>query len=89
MENRAKSRLPEIIFRNGKPAAVIVNIDDYQGMLERLKDVEGLQKLESFIDHLEEEYFSEEDMAAIQEGLKAIQRGEFISLDEYEKKRGL
>jgi prevent-host-death family protein len=45
MSARAKRREPEIIFRKGKPAAVIIDIDDYQEMLERLEDAEDLQML--------------------------------------------
>jgi len=36
----------------------------------------------------DEEPFSAEDLAAIKEGEEAIERGEFISLEEYEKERG-
>jgi prevent-host-death family protein len=42
---KAKKREPEIIFREGKPAAVIIDIDDYQEMLERLEDSEDLKML--------------------------------------------
>ena len=37
----------------------------------------------------DEEPFSPEDLAAIKEGEEACERGEFISLEEYEKERGL
>ena len=37
----------------------------------------------------DEEPFSAEDLAAIKEGEEACERGEFISLEEYEKERGL
>jgi len=33
MTAKAKRKEPEIIFREGKPAAVILDIDDYQEML--------------------------------------------------------
>jgi len=36
---------PQIVFRGGKPSAVILNIDVYQDLLERLEDVEDLQML--------------------------------------------
>ncbi|MCS6936243.1 MAG: type II toxin-antitoxin system prevent-host-death family antitoxin [Candidatus Bipolaricaulota bacterium] len=39
-------RLPQIVLRNGKPAAVILDIDEYQELLERLEDLEDLQALE-------------------------------------------
>jgi PHD/YefM family antitoxin component YafN of YafNO toxin-antitoxin module len=45
MNTKAKRKEPEIVFRGGKPAAVIIDIDDYQEMLERLEDAEDLQNL--------------------------------------------
>ena len=45
MQTKAKKREPEIVLRNGKPAAVILDIDAYQEMLERLEDVEDLKML--------------------------------------------
>lgn len=47
--------------------------------------------LRRFIDILyeqEEEYFSPEDLAAVQEGLAQIERGEVISWDELKKELG-
>jgi PHD/YefM family antitoxin component YafN of YafNO toxin-antitoxin module len=46
MKGKAKRKEPEIIFRQGKPRAVILDIDDYQEMLERLEDAEDLRELE-------------------------------------------
>ena len=45
MSTKAKKKEPEIIFREGKPAAVILDIDVYQEMLERLEDAEDLKIL--------------------------------------------
>ena len=45
MTAKAKRKEPEIIFREGKPAAVILDIDDYQEMIERLEDAEDLRIL--------------------------------------------
>ena len=45
MNPKAKRKEPEIIFREGKPAAVIIDIDDYQELLERLEDAEDLKIL--------------------------------------------
>ena len=45
MTAKAKRKEPEIILREGKPAAVILDIDDYQEMLERLEDAEDLRIL--------------------------------------------
>jgi hypothetical protein len=47
--------------------------------------------LRGFVDLLyerEEEYFSPEDLAAIQEGLEQIERGEKISWDELKRELG-
>jgi PHD/YefM family antitoxin component YafN of YafNO toxin-antitoxin module len=43
---KLKRKLPEIVFREGKPAAVILDIYEYQEMLERLEDLEDLKMLE-------------------------------------------
>lgn len=43
---RAKRKSPEIILRDGKPRAVILDIEKYQEMLERLEDAEDLRVLE-------------------------------------------
>ncbi len=43
---RAKRKSPEIILRNGKARAIILDIDEYQEMLERLEDAEDLKMLE-------------------------------------------
>jgi len=45
MEAKAKRKEPEIILRGGKPAAVILDIDDYQEILERLQDADDLERL--------------------------------------------
>lgn len=37
----------EIVLQNGKPAAVILDIDKYQEMLERLEDIEDLKALKA------------------------------------------
>ena len=36
----------EIVLRDGKPAAVILDIDEYQDMLERLEDLDDLKMLQ-------------------------------------------
>ncbi len=45
MKGKAKKKAPEIILRNGKPSAVILDIEDYREMLERLEDLEDLEML--------------------------------------------
>jgi len=43
MKPRRKS--PEIVLRNGRPAAVILEIDEYRKILERLEDIQDLKTL--------------------------------------------
>lgn len=45
MRDKTKKKGPEIIIRQGKPAAVILDIDEYRQMLERLEDIEDLKML--------------------------------------------
>ena len=46
MKTKTEKGPPEIVFRDGKPAAVILDIDEYQEMLEQLSDLEDLRELE-------------------------------------------
>lgn len=43
---RTRHKTPEIVIRHGKPAAVIVDIEEYRELLERLEDAEDLRELE-------------------------------------------
>ena len=43
---KADRSSPEIVLRNGKPAAVILDIDRYEEMLERLEDMVDLKRLQ-------------------------------------------
>ena len=45
MKGKAKRKAPEIVLREGKPSAVILDIDEYRNMLERLEDLEDLNRL--------------------------------------------
>jgi PHD/YefM family antitoxin component YafN of YafNO toxin-antitoxin module len=45
MKAKSKRKSPEIVLRGGKPAAVILDIDEYRSMLERLEDAEDLKIL--------------------------------------------
>jgi hypothetical protein len=56
-------------------------------LLRKLVDV--LYEQSEPREEYDEEPFSAEDLAAIKEGEEAFKRGEFISLEEYEKERGL
>ena len=46
MTKKSDKKEPDVILRNGKPAAVILDIDEYQEMLERLEDAEDLKMLQ-------------------------------------------
>ncbi len=45
MGRNSKRNAPEIVLRQGKPAAVILDIKDYQEMLERIEDIKDLEIL--------------------------------------------
>ena len=45
MRARKKRTEPEIVMRGGKPAAVILDIEEYRSLLERLEDAEDLRML--------------------------------------------
>lgn len=45
MKAGTEKRNPQIVFRGGKPSAVILDIEVYQEMLERLEDIEDLKEL--------------------------------------------
>ena len=46
MSSKAKRKTPEIVLSEGKPTAVILDIDEYREMLERLEDLDDLRMLE-------------------------------------------
>ena len=41
------TKRPEIIYRDNKPVSVIIDLEDYQQMLERLEDIEDLRFINS------------------------------------------
>jgi len=45
MKRSAKKKAPDIVFREGKPVAVILDIDEYQELLEQLADKHDLKML--------------------------------------------
>lgn len=45
MKIKAKLKRPEVVLKNGKPSAVIIEINDYLEMLEKLEDVEDIKTL--------------------------------------------
>jgi PHD/YefM family antitoxin component YafN of YafNO toxin-antitoxin module len=45
MKSKAKRKYPEIILKEGKPSAVILDIDEYREMLQRLEDLDDLNML--------------------------------------------
>ncbi|MCE9499151.1 MAG: type II toxin-antitoxin system Phd/YefM family antitoxin [Leptospira sp.] len=50
MTSRVKTRKqfaePEIVYRNGKPSAIILDLKEYQKLLERAEDAYDLKILE-------------------------------------------
>lgn len=46
MRSSLARKEPELVLRNGRPAAVILEIGEYEEMLERLDDAEDLKTLQ-------------------------------------------
>jgi hypothetical protein len=44
---KTKRKAPEIVLRDGKPAAVILDIEHYRDLLERAEDAEDLRTLKA------------------------------------------
>jgi len=42
---KRKRKDPEIVMRGGKPAAIILDIDEYRELLERVEDADDLKML--------------------------------------------
>ncbi len=47
MKTKARLKRPEVVLKDGKPLAVIIDINDYLEMLEKLEDVEDIKTLEA------------------------------------------
>ena len=47
MKARRKRNDPEIVIRGGKATAVILSIEEYRRLLERLEDTEDLKMLKA------------------------------------------
>jgi len=50
MPTKTKKRTiktPEVVYRNNKPVSIIIDIDEYNEMLERLEDIEDLKFIEN------------------------------------------
>ena len=46
MKTRGKRKPAAVVFREGKPRALILDIEEYQEILERLEDLEDPEMLE-------------------------------------------
>ena len=47
MKTRRRRKDPEIVMRGGKPTAVILGIDEYRELLERVDDAEDVKMLKA------------------------------------------
>ncbi len=68
-------KLHYLIDDEGRQVAVVVPIEQWEAILEQLTD--------------DEVPLSEEDWQAIREGKEAIRRGEYVTLEEFEKELDL
>jgi len=51
MPGKTEQRKTDFIYRDGKPVAVILDINIYREMLERLEDMEDMKTLENMRKH--------------------------------------
>jgi prevent-host-death family protein len=47
MKAKHRRKDPEIVIRGGKPTAVILSIEEYRKLLERVEDAEDLKTLKA------------------------------------------
>jgi len=87
-------RLPEIlqeskqvtVTRHGHPVATILSNEDYERICEELERMsKELEALQETIEILQDA----ELMEAIREGMKAIQNGDTVSLEEAKRALGI
>jgi hypothetical protein len=92
MEAGAQKKPPEIILRNGKPAAVILDLDIYLKLLERVKDVQGLREVESILhsfQDIDDEPLSQEDWEAIHRGEEDFNAGRIVKWEVFKREQNL
>ncbi len=46
MAKKARTKEKEVIYRDGKPSAVIIDLEEYREMLERLEEIDDLKAIE-------------------------------------------
>jgi PHD/YefM family antitoxin component YafN of YafNO toxin-antitoxin module len=51
LEFRVATRRRELVYRDGKPAAVILDIAEYEELLERAEDLDDLRALRRMREH--------------------------------------
>ncbi len=61
METKAIRKTPSVIYKDGKPTAVILDLEDYEELLEKIEDWEDLQAIEEIRKRKPPEYIPLED----------------------------
>ena len=46
MARKTQAKAKEVIYRDGKPSAVIIDLEEYREMLERLEEIDDLKAVE-------------------------------------------
>jgi predicted transcriptional regulator len=82
---------PQEEIQSNRPEAIAL-----EQLLAKVKTVAQSQHgelfariVDEFYEQVTEEYFSPEDLAEIEEGFAQIRRGEYVTLEELEKKLDL
>jgi hypothetical protein len=70
-----------------------ISKEELHELIEALPDVETLavKRFLEFLLNLQEgeEYFSQEDLAEIEEGFTQIRRGEYVAWEDFKQRHGL
>ena len=61
METNSIRKAPAVVYKDGKPTAVILDIEDYEELLEKIEDWEDLQAIEEIKKRKQPEYVPLED----------------------------
>ena len=61
MEAKTLRKTPSVVYKDGKPTAVILDLEEYEELLEKIEDYEDLQALAEIRKRKPPEYVPLED----------------------------
>ncbi len=61
METKTIRKTPSIVYKDGKPTAVLLDLEEYEALLEKIEDWEDLRAIEEIRKRRPPEYVPLED----------------------------